>query len=78
LCKYDPVTKNVTNLGIPIPYDASTEYRYDEKRNSMCGITPNKAKFWRLKISTMELNQYGSIARMIRLEDRVREFINGQ
>jgi streptogramin lyase len=75
LCKYDPLTKNVTYLGIPVPYDASTGIYYDEKRNSLCGITPNKGRFWRVKISTMELNEYGSIARMSRLEDRVREFI---
>jgi len=75
LCKYNPVTKDVTYLGIPVPYDASTGIAYDEKRNSLCGITPDKAKFWRLKISTMELNRYESIARMSRLDDRVREFI---
>jgi hypothetical protein len=75
LCKYDPVTKNVTYLGIPFPYNAISGLYYDEKRNSLCGITPDRAKFFRMKISTMELNRYESIARMSRLNDRVREMI---
>lgn len=75
ICKYNPETKQVTNLGIPIPYGASVGIHYDEKRNSLYGITPDRAKFWRLKVTTMELNRYESLARMSRLEDRVREFI---
>jgi hypothetical protein len=75
VCKYDPVTKNVTNLGIPLPYGATVGLYYDEKRNSLCGITPDRAKFWRIKVGTMELNRYESLARMSRLEDRVREMI---
>lgn len=75
ICKYDPVTKHVTNLGIPLPYGATVGLYYDEKRNSLCGITPDRAKFWRIKVGTMELNRYESLARMSRLEDRVREMI---
>lgn len=75
ICKYDPETKQVTNLGIPFPYGASVGLYYDEKRNSLCGITVDRAKFWRLKVSTMELNRYESVARMSRLNDRVREMI---
>jgi len=75
ICKYNPETKQLTNLGIPIPYSGSSSLYYDVIRNSLYGITPDRAKFWRLKIGTMELNTYGSIARMSRLEDRVREFI---
>ena len=48
---------------------------YDEKRNILNGISPDRAKFWRVNLTTMELNRYESIARMSRLEDRVREMI---
>jgi len=75
LLKYNPETKQVTYLGIPLPYGATVGLYYDEKRNSLMGITPDRAKFWRVKISTMELNRYESLARMSRLEDRVREMI---
>ena len=75
LIKFNPETKEVTYLGIPLPYGATVGLYYDEKRNSLVGITPDRAKFWRVKISTMELNRYESLARMSRVEDRVREMI---
>jgi hypothetical protein len=75
LIKYDPKTKNVDYLGIPFPYGATVGLYYDEKRNILNGISPDRAKFWRVKLSTMELNRYESLARMSRLEDRVREMI---
>jgi len=75
LVKYDPKTKNVDYFGIPCPYGATVGLYYDEKRNILNGISPDRAKFWRVKLSTMELNRYESLARMSRLEDRVREMI---
>jgi hypothetical protein len=75
LIKYDPVTKNVDYFGIPCPYGATVGLYYDERRNILNGISPDRAKFWRVKLSTMELNRYESLARMSRLEDRVREMI---
>ena len=75
LIKYDPQTKNVDYFGIPCPYGATVGLYYDEKRNILNGISPDRAKFWRVKLSTMELNRYESLARMSRLEDRVREMI---
>ncbi len=75
LLRYDPATKNVTYLGIPCPYGATVGLYYDEKRNILNGISPDRAKFWRVNLTTMELNRYESIARMSRLEDRVREMI---
>jgi hypothetical protein len=75
LIKYDPQTKNVDYFGIPSPYGATVGLYYDEKRNILNGITPDRAKFWRVKLSAMELNRYESLARMSRLEDRVREMI---
>ncbi len=70
LIKYNPSTKNVEYFGIPVPYGATVGLYYDEKRNILNGITPDRAKFWRVKLSTMELNRYESLARMSRLEDR--------
>jgi len=75
LIRYDPSAKNVDYFGIPIPYGATVGLYYDEKRNILNGITPDRAKFWRVNLSTMELNRYESLARMSRLEDRVRELI---
>ncbi len=75
LIKYDPQTKNIDYFGIPCPYGATVGLYYDEKRNILNGISPDRAKFWRVKLSTMELNRYESLARMSRLEDRVREMI---
>jgi len=75
LIRYNPATKDVDYLGIPIPYGATAGLYYDEKRNILNGITPDRAKFWRVNLTTMELNRYESVARMSRLEDRVREMI---
>jgi streptogramin lyase len=75
LIKYDPLTKNVGYFGIPCPYGATVDLYYDEKRNIVNGISPGRAKFWRVKLLTMELNRYESLARMSRLEDRVRVMI---
>jgi hypothetical protein len=75
LLKYDPKTKNVDYFGIPCPYGATVGLYYDEKRNILNGISPDRAKFWRVKLTTLELNRYESLARMSRLEDRVREMI---
>jgi hypothetical protein len=75
LIRYNPATKDVDYLGIPFPYGANVALYYDEKRNILNGITSDRAKFWRLKLGTMELNRYESVARMSRLEDRVREMI---
>jgi hypothetical protein len=75
LIKYDPKTKKSEYFGIPAPYGATVGLYYDEKRNILNGISPDRAKFWRVKLTTMELNRYESLARMSRLEDRVREMI---
>jgi len=75
LIRYDPQSKKLDYLGIPCPYGATVGLYYDEKRNILNGISPDRAKFWRVKLSTMELNRYESIARMSRLTDRVREMI---
>ncbi len=75
LIKYDPQTRKTEYFGIPNPYGATVGLYYDEKRNILNGISPDRAKFWRVKLSTMELNRYESLARMSRLEDRVREMI---
>ena len=42
---------------------------------SLNGITVDRAKFFRVNLTTMELNRYESVARMSRVEDRVREMI---
>ncbi len=39
-----------------------------KRRNTVYGITPDRAKFWRVNLTTMELNRYESLARMSRLE----------
>jgi hypothetical protein len=75
LIKYDPSTKKSEYFGIPVPYGATVGLYYDEKRNILNGISPDRAKFWRVKLTTMELNRYESLVRMSRLEDRVREMI---
>lgn len=75
LIRYDPQSKKLDYLGIPCPYGATVGLYYDEKRNILNGISPDRAKFWRVKLSTMELNRYESLARMSRLNDRVREMI---
>lgn len=75
LLRYNPSSKHTDYFGIPVPYGANAALYYDEKRNIVNGITPDRAKFWRVNLSTMELNRYESVARMSRLEDRVREMI---
>jgi len=75
IVKYDPATKNIDYYGIPVPYGANVALYLDEKRNAIYGITPDRAKFWRINLTTMELFRYESLARMSRLNDRVREMI---
>jgi streptogramin lyase len=75
LIRYNPATKDVDYFGIPIAYGAVVGLYYDEKRNILNGITVDRAKFFRVNLTTMELNRYESVARMSRVEDRVREMI---
>ena len=75
LIRYDPATKDVDYLGIPCPNGGIVGIYFDEKRNIINGITVDRAKFWRINLTTMELNIYESVARMSRVEDRVREMI---
>jgi streptogramin lyase len=75
LVRYDPATKDVDYFGIPFPNGGIVGIYYDEKRNILNGITVDRAKFFRVNLRTMELNRYESIARMSRVEDRVREMI---
>ncbi|MEX2234801.1 MAG: hypothetical protein WD824_21745 [Cyclobacteriaceae bacterium] len=75
LVRYDPATKDVDFLGVPYPNGGIVGIYYDEKRNIINGITVDRAKFFRVNLTTMELNHYESIARMSRVEDRVREMI---
>jgi streptogramin lyase len=75
IVRYDPATKDVDYLGVPYPNGGVVGIYYDEKRNIINGITVDRAKFFRVNLTTMELNHYESIARMSRVEDRVREMI---
>lgn len=75
LIRYNPATKAVDYLGIPYPNSAVVALYYDEKRNTLNGITVDRAKFFRVNLTTMELYRYESVARMSRVEDRVREMI---
>ena len=75
LIRYNPATKDVDYFGIPFPNGAVVGLYYDEKRNILNGITVDRAKFFRVNLTTMELNRYESVARMSRVEDRVREMI---
>jgi streptogramin lyase len=75
LIRYNPSTNDVDYFGIPISYGAVVALYYDEKRNILNGITVDRAKFFRVNLTTMELNRYESVARMSRVEDRVREMI---
>jgi len=75
IIRYNPSTKDFDYFGIPVPYGATVGLYYDEKRDIVNGITPDRAKFWRVNLTTMECNRYESLARMSRLEDRVREMI---
>ncbi len=73
--RYNPKDGDVDYFGIPCPESAIVGLYYDEKRNMVNGITVSRAKFWRINLTTMELNIYESVARMTRVQDRVREFI---
>ena len=75
LIRYNPAANDVDYFGIPFPYGAIVGLYYDEKRNTLNGITVDRAKFFRLNLTTMELFRYESVARMSRVEDRVREMI---
>lgn len=75
LIRYDPVNDDIDYFGIPFPNSAVVALYYDEKRNWLNGITVDRAKFFRVNLATMELNRYESVARMSRVEDRVREMI---
>jgi hypothetical protein len=75
LIRYNPTTKAVDNFGIPFPNGAVVALYYDEKRNTLNGITVDRARFFRVNLTTMELHRYESVARMSRVEDRVREMI---
>ncbi|MCK4966987.1 hypothetical protein KAS50_08140 [bacterium] len=75
LIKYEPSTGDYDYYNIPCPGGGIVALCYDEKRNIMNGISVDRAKFWRINLSTMELNIYESIARMSRIQDRVREMI---
>lgn len=75
LLRYDPSKDDVDYLGIPFPNGAIVALYYDEKRDFLNGITVDRAKFFRVNLTTMELNRYESVARMSRVEDRVREMI---
>ena len=75
LLRYDPSKDDVDYLGIPFPNGAIVALYYDEQRNILNGITVDRAKFFRVNLTTMELNRYESVARMSRVEDRVREMI---
>lgn len=75
LVRYDPATNDIDYFGIPFPNGAVVALYIDEKRNILNGITVDRAKFFRVNLTTMELNRYESVARMSRVEDRVREMI---
>ncbi len=75
LIRYDPNTQDIDYLGIPYPNGAVVALYYDEQRNILNGITVDRAKFFRVKLHSMELNRYESVARMSRVTDRVREMI---
>lgn len=75
LIRYNTATKEVDYFGIPVPYGAVVALYYDEKRDILNGITVDRAKFFRVNLTTMELHRYESVARMSRVEDRVREMI---
>jgi hypothetical protein len=75
LIRYNPASKKTDYFGIPFPNSAVVALYYDEKRDILNGITVDRAKFFRVKLATMELYRYESVARMSRVEDRVREMI---
>jgi len=75
IVRYNPESKRTDYFGIPCPYGAIVALYFDEKRNIVNGLSVDRAKFWRVNLTTMELNIYESLARMSRLTDRVREMI---
>jgi hypothetical protein len=75
LIRYNPTSKAIDYFGIPFPNGSVVALYYDEKRNTLNGITVDRAKFFRVNLTTMELHRYESVARMSRVEDRVREMI---
>ncbi len=72
--KYNPKTKEIGYFGIPYFTEALIALYLDEKRNILNGLTVN-GKFFRLNIKTMELFRYGTVGRMTRTPDRIREMI---
>lgn len=75
IIRYDPAANDIDYFGIPFPNGGVVAIYYDEKRNTINGVTVDRAKFFRLNLTTMELHRYESVARMSRVEDRVREMI---
>lgn len=75
IVRYDPKTDDVDYFGVPVPNGGVVALYYDEARNILNGVTVDRAKFFRVNLSTMELNRYESVARMSRVQDRVREMI---
>lgn len=73
LIRFDPATNHVTNFGIPFPNGGIVALKYDEKRNRLNGLTVDRAKFFSVDLTTMELFRFESIGRMSRVTDRVRE-----
>lgn len=58
ILKYDPTTENVDYLGIPAPFGAAVALYYDESRNIMNGLSVDRQLFWRVNLTTMEVNHY--------------------
>ncbi|WP_257657098.1 hypothetical protein [Parapedobacter lycopersici] len=75
IIRYDPTKDEVVNFGVPFPNGGIVALKYDEKRNLISGLTVDRAKFWSIDLTTMELFRYESIGRMSRVTDRVREMI---
>ncbi len=75
IIRYDPAKEEVVNFGVPFPNGGIVALKYDEKRNLISGLTVDRAKFWSIDLTTMELFRYESIGRMSRVTDRVREMI---
>ncbi|MCB0666349.1 MAG: hypothetical protein KDC80_11025 [Saprospiraceae bacterium] len=75
IVRYDPTTDDVDYFGVPVPNGGVVALYLDEARNIINGITVDRAKFFRVNLNTMELNRYESVARMSRVQDRVREMI---
>jgi len=73
LIRYNPADKTVEYCGIPCPYGAVVALYYDEPRNILNGITVNRGQFFRVNLTTRELELYENNGRMTRVTDRVRE-----